>query len=113
MPKSFPLLCVAIALVMLCGCAMFSAWQEIPPPGGCDQCHTLPINADWAVAYKAAILSDERNRDYFKTPEYNMPRTGQPASSLEVRKVAEQKCFDCHKAPNFSHKGRMGSFHHH
>jgi hypothetical protein len=91
---------------------MLSAWQSIPPPGGCDQCHTLPISSNWQVAYKAPILSDERNRDYFKTEEYTMPRTERPASSLELRKVDELQCFECHRAPNASHKGRMGRFHH-
>jgi hypothetical protein len=64
------------------------------------------------LAYKAPILSDERNRTYFQTPEYNMPRADQPESSLEVRKLEDQKCFECHKAPNAAHKGRMGHFHH-
>jgi hypothetical protein len=112
MPRLHNLLCILSILILFCGCAMFSAWQSIPPPGGCDQCHTLPINANWKVAYQAPILNDERNRDYFKTSEYNMPKPDQPSSSLEVRKVQEQKCFECHKAPNASHKGRMGRFHH-
>lgn len=102
----------AVVILILSGCAMFQSWQSIPPPGGCDQCHTIPINANWQVAYKAPILSDERGRDYFKTTEYNMPRTDQPSSSLEMRKVEELKCFECHKAPNAAHKGRMGRFHH-
>jgi hypothetical protein len=113
MPNSFPLSSVLAVSLFICGCAMFSAWREIPPPGGCDKCHTLPINANWHVAYNAPILSDERGKDYFKTSEYNMPRKDQPSSSLEIRKVEEQKCFECHKAPNAAHRGRMGRFHHH
>jgi hypothetical protein len=113
MPNSFPLSSLLVVCLLICGCAMFTAWREIPPPGGCDKCHTLPINANWYVAYNAPILSDERGRDYFKTTEYNMPRTDQPSSSLEVRKVEEQQCFKCHKAPDAAHKRRMGSFHHH
>jgi len=112
MPKSLPLSSVMAVLLLLCGCAMFQAWQEIPPPGGCDQCHTLPISSNWQVAYKAPILSDERGRDFFKTPEYNMPKGDQPSSSLEIRKVEELKCFECHKAPNTAHRERMGRFHH-
>lgn len=112
MSKAFSLSSVAVIFLSLCGCAMFSAWQSIPPPGGCDQCHTLPIGTNWQVAYKAPILSDERNRDYFKTTEYNMPKTDQPSSSLEVRKIEELKCFECHKAPNAAHKSRTGRFHH-
>jgi len=100
------------SVFFICGCAMFTAWQAIPPPGGCDQCHKIPISTNWQLAYKAPILSDERNRDYFQTPEYNMPRTDKPASSLEVRKVEDQKCFESHKAPNEAHKGKMGRYHH-
>jgi hypothetical protein len=111
MPKILCLSCF-FSVFLICGCAMFIAWKAIPPPGGCDQCHTVPINANWQLAYKAPILSDERNRDYFQTPEYNMPRTDKPASSLELRKEGDQKCFDCHKTPDAAHKGRMGRFHH-
>ena len=111
MPKTFWLLCV-ISLPLVCGCAMLESWQAIPPPGGCDQCHTVPISANWQLTYKPAILADERDREYFQTPEYNMPGNDQPTSSLELRKVEDQKCFDCHKSPNAAHKGRMGRFHH-
>ena len=49
-----------VVLMLSSGCAMFSAWKTIPPPGGCDQCHTVPISANWQVVYKAPILSDEQ-----------------------------------------------------
>ncbi|HTP65539.1 MAG TPA: cytochrome C [Geobacteraceae bacterium] len=98
--------------ILSCGCAMFSAWKSIPPPGGCDQCHTIPINSQWTVAYKTPILSDERNRDFFQTPEYNQRPSDQPVSSLETRKVEDQKCFACHKSPDTAHKSRMGRYHH-
>jgi len=64
------------------------------------------------MAYKPPILSDERNRDYFQTPEYNARPSDQPVSSLETRKVEDQKCFACHKSPDAAHKGRMGRYHH-
>jgi hypothetical protein len=116
-PKGFPMpkclkLSFFIAIFPVCGCAMFSAWKTIPPPGGCDQCHTIPISANWQVAYKPPMLSDERNREYFQTGEYAMPKTAQPGSSLELRKVEELKCFECHKTPDAAHKGRTGRFHH-
>jgi hypothetical protein len=94
------------------GCAMFTAWKTIPPPGGCDQCHTVPLNYDWQLAYKAPILSDERDKLSFQTEKGTMPQTSKPASSLDVRKMEEQQCFDCHRLPNSKHKGRKGSFHH-
>lgn len=94
------------------GCAMLTSWKAIPPPGGCDQCHSVPINANWTVAYKAPILHDERDREYFQTEQYNLPPSDKPASKLEVKKVEDEKCFECHKSPSPSHKGRTGRYHH-
>ena len=112
MAKSLMYSCIFTVFLLLCGCAMFTAWQAIPPPGGCEQCHAVPINSNWKMVYRAPILHDERNRDYFQTTEYNMPKADQPASSLELRKVNDLKCFDCHKSPDEAHKGRKGSYHH-
>jgi hypothetical protein len=91
---------------------MFKSWQAIPPPGGCDQCHNTPISKNWFIAYKAPALSDEKGQLYFQTEQYSMPNTTKPASSLELRKVQELKCFECHNAPDMAHKKRMGRFHH-
>ncbi|HOP40322.1 MAG TPA: cytochrome C [Geobacteraceae bacterium] len=101
-----------IAITLSAGCAMFTSWKAIPPPGGCDQCHTLPISNNWQVAYKAPVLSDEKDRKYFQTEKYNLPAVDKPSSALEVRKVADEKCFECHRSPTPAHKGRMGRFHH-
>jgi hypothetical protein len=117
-PKELFMKRVRVALTLLaavacCGCTMFTAWKSIPPPGGCDQCHTLPISTNWQVAYKAPNLRDERDRNYFQTEKYSMPANEtQPASALEKRKVEEQRCFECHRAPSTAHKERMGRFHH-
>lgn len=100
-------------LSTLTGCAMLTAWKSIPPPGGCDQCHTVEIAANWRVTYQAATLSDERGQLSFQTPQYNTPiRQDQPASPLDAKKVEEQQCFVCHNAPTPAHKGRVGRFHH-
>lgn len=99
-------------LLVLSGCAMFTAWKSIPPPGGCDQCHSIPISADWKVAYQAPVLGDERGRVYFQTEAYTIPPTEKPVSPLEQRKVEELQCFACHKAPSTAHKERKGKFHH-
>ncbi len=106
------LLPLALLLTISSGCTMFTAWKTIPPPGGCDQCHTVPISANWQVTYKAPILSDERDRLSFQTEEGTMPQTGKPASSLDLRKVQEQPCFECHRSPDTKHKGRKGFYHH-
>lgn len=95
------------------GCQMLTAWRSIPPPGGCDQCHTVAISNNWRVAYQAPNLSDERNTLAFQTPGYNMPPPADSTmSSLEVRKVQDLKCFECHRAPSEVHKDRAGRYHH-
>lgn len=104
---------VALAFAaLLPGCTMIQSWKSIPPPGGCDQCHTVAISNNWTVAYKAPNLSDERDRNYFQTEAYTMQRQETGKSPLERRKVEELRCFECHKSPNEAHKGRMGRFHH-
>jgi hypothetical protein len=100
-------------LAMIYGCTMFSSWKSIPPPGGCDQCHTLPIATDWQLAFKTAVLTDEKRKgEAFQTEQYTMAQTSKPSSALDLRKMEEQKCFECHKAPNNAHKERLGRFHH-
>jgi hypothetical protein len=104
---------LVVVLLTLTGCAMLTAWKSIPPPGGCDQCHTIEIATNWKVSYQAATLSDERGQLPFQTPQYNTPiRQDQPASSMDIKKVEEQQCFVCHNAPTPAHKGRTGRFHH-
>ena len=101
-----------VLIGLLCSCAMLRAWKSIPPPGGCDQCHNLPISANWQVVYKAPTLNDERDRLAFQTEQYTMPQRPKPASSLEIRKEQDQLCFDCHKSPDAKHLERKGRYHH-
>lgn len=101
-----------MTLVLAVSCTMFTAWKAIPPPGGCDQCHSIPINNNWTVAYKAPTLSDEKDRKAFQTAASTMPSVERPTSALQIRKTADEDCFACHRTPTPSHKGRMGSFHH-
>lgn len=106
------ILAVFVATSLMTGCAMIHSWRSIPPPGGCDQCHTMQISNNWTVAYQAPILTDERDRKYFQTERYTMSRDKKGTSPLEQRKVEELRCFECHKSPDQAHKGRMGRFHH-
>ena len=96
----------------MAGCAMFTSWKSIPPPGGCDQCHTVAISTNWQVAYHPATVSDERTRQAFQTPEYNLAQQGKQASPMETKKIDELRCFECHKSPTPAHRERMGRFHH-
>ena len=108
----YSLLALAGLVFMISGCAMFTAWKSIPPPGGCDQCHSVAISTNWKATYQVASIADERGRLVFQTPEYNQPTLGGQESPLNTKKVEEMACFDCHKSPTPAHKGRKGRFHH-
>lgn len=111
MKQFFPSLILLAAA--LSGCSMFTAWKSIPPPGGCDQCHSVALSANWQIAYRAATVSDERGQLAFQTPQQNTPiRQNQPDSALDLRKVTDSRCFDCHNAPTPAHKNRTGKYHH-
>lgn len=102
----------AIVLYMLTACTMFTAWRSIPAPGGCEECHQVPISANWQVTYKPATLTNERNQEAFQSPESLLPRSGKPTTPLEKQKVEQLPCFECHNAPDASHKAMKGKFHH-
>jgi hypothetical protein len=106
------LLLIALMLYLLTACTMFTAWRSIPAPGGCEECHTVPISANWKVAYRAATLTDERGGQSFQKPESVMPSGQKPASPLETQKIEQLPCFDCHNAPDSAHKEMKGKFHH-
>jgi len=111
--KILPVLSVLVAVFCsIEGCAMFTAWKSIPPPGGCDQCHTTAISANWKITYQAANVADERGRLPFQTPEYNQPVSTLKGSPLESKKVEELACFECHKTQTAAHAGKKGRFHH-
>lgn len=104
---------IFLLILALPGCSMFTAWKSIPPPGGCDQCHSTELSGNWKVAYQAATVSDERGQLAFQTPQYNTPiRKNQPTSALDLRKIEDSRCFDCHNAPTTAHKERKGKYHH-
>ncbi|MFW9603871.1 MAG: cytochrome C [Trichlorobacter sp.] len=109
-------LTIALAVVASCGltaCSMFSAWKSIPPPGGCNECHSGEISANWKVMYQPVILSNEQGRLPFQQPGYDMPgRPSQPRSELDVKKVEDSRCFECHSTPNQAHTQFKGRYHH-
>lgn len=108
----FAMLMLLTVFMTLEGCAMFTAWKSIPPPGGCDQCHTVAISTNWQITYQAATVADERGRQSFQTPEYNFALKGNQGSTVESKKVEELRCFECHRAPTPAHRERKGRFHH-
>jgi hypothetical protein len=109
--KSLALIVTAAIGLLLTGCTMFGAWKAIPPPGGCDQCHSIPITSRWSAVYRPVTLGRDDNTEPFQTPGYTMP-DGRPTSPMETQKVEEAKCFDCHKEPSPAHRQRKGRYHH-
>jgi hypothetical protein len=103
------LVIVALVATTVLGCAMFSSWKAIPPPGGCDQCHTLPISANWEAAYSPPTLSEEGGRYTWQQETSVFPPGPSP---MEEQKVTGEPCFRCHHGPNRAHTDRLGRYHH-
>jgi len=108
----FLLLLLAGALLTLNACTMLTAWRSIPAPGGCEDCHKVPISANWQVSIKSVGLTDERGGLSFQQPDSLMMRTEKPASSIEKQKLEGLACFECHNSPDTQHKQMKGRFHH-
>lgn len=103
------LLPLILLSLMVGGCAMFRSWKSIPPPGGCSECHTGEISANWKVAYTPVLLTDETDRNPWQKQESVLPPETSP---LEQKKITEQRCFRCHKGPNKAHADYKGRYHH-
>jgi hypothetical protein len=109
MRKSSIVLVLVPLFLGLLGCTMFVSWRSIPPPGGCDQCHTLPISADWRVALKPVALADESGRESWQKGVLYIPAGDAP---LQEQKLTEERCFRCHKSPDRAHADYRGRYHH-
>lgn len=103
---------IAIVFYSLTGCTMFTAWRSIPAPGGCEECHKVPISANWQVSYKPVTLTDERAKEAFHLPESLVTKSERTVTGHERQKVEQSSCFECHNSPDALHKSRKGSFHH-
>jgi hypothetical protein len=99
-------------LIVLQSCTMFKSWRSIPAPGGCEQCHKVPISANWQVSYRPATIDDGTGRPAFQQPESLEMRTAKPDSAVEKQKLEGLACFECHNAPDSVHKPLKGKFHH-
>lgn len=106
------LLSIAMMLSTLTACNMFTAWRTIPAPGGCADCHTVPISANWNLAYRPVTLNDERGGQSFQQPGSLQPNSQKPVLPAETHKVEQLPCFDCHNSPDAAHKLMKGDFHH-
>ena len=100
---------VLLLFLFLSGCAMLTSWRAIPPPGGCDRCHQIPLTANWSAVYVPATMLDDEGHLPWQRPQ---PPVAAQSSSLEERMLSEQPCFDCHQGPNRAHSGYKGRYHH-
>lgn len=98
-----------VGCVVLTGCAMIGGWRSIPPPGGCDRCHTVAINADWRATITAAQLSREDGTPPWQQEGAVLPT---PPSPVEQQLLQDERCFRCHREPDGSHQGYRGRYHH-
>lgn len=100
---------VILTVTALSGCAMFSSWTSIPPPGGCDRCHTVAISANWRATITPVQLTREDGKPPWQREESVLP----PATSpVEQQLLSDERCFRCHNEPDGSHREYQGNYHH-
>ncbi|MHB8763388.1 MAG: hypothetical protein ACYDA8_03465 [Deferrisomatales bacterium] len=125
MPRA---LYAAVAALAVAGCVAGHLKKDIPPPGGCDQCHLQKITSDWQVTVTPVQLGREgglpEDRDVVLAGLRRVPFHREVASRrLEVFAEAAPKevvgdpetgiqCFVCHRSPGPPHEALRGRFHH-
>jgi len=101
---------VVLTVTTLSGCAMFSSWTSIPPPGGCDRCHSVAISTNWRATITPVQLTREDGTPPWQQEE--SVRTGVATTPVDQQLLADERCFRCHREPNETHRERRGSYHH-
>lgn len=99
-----------VMLVTLSGCAMFRSWTAIPPPGGCDRCHTVAISANWQATLTPVQLTREDGTPPWQQEE--SVRTDASTSPVDQQLLSDERCFRCHREPNATHHEQRGRYHH-
>lgn len=100
---------VILTVITLSGCAMFRSWTAIPPPGGCDRCHTVAISANWRATIAPVQLTGEDGKPPWQQQESVLPAATSP---VEQQLLSDERCFRCHNEPDATHRERRGSYHH-
>ncbi len=92
-----------VGLLALSGCAaLFHSHGRIPPPEGCTQCHSKPIEGNWHVLFKPAAINDEQDAGHGSVIAGGKPPAdGQP-----------RRCFTCHHTPAKNHGWYRGTYDH-
>jgi len=110
------------------GCLLAHLSREIPPPGGCDQCHRQKIASNWEMAIAPVTLGKEGGvpeggdialRELQSIPYHrDVPskRLAVFAATAPSAAVGDAEtgiqCFICHRSPGPPHEELRGSFHH-
>lgn len=118
----------AATLLLAYGCLLGHVTREIPPPGGCDQCHRYTIAGRWEVSIAPAALGREggvpEDTDIVLRELRDMPLHREvPARRLQVFAATAPReamgdpetgiqCFVCHRSPGPPHQELRGTFPH-
>lgn len=100
---------VALMILLTClsGCNMLTAWQTIPPPGGCDRCHQQQISARWQLVLTSAEVPQAADRYAWQRPQDDLPSGSRGPEPPFV----EEACFGCHRSPDQAHAAYRGRYH--
>ncbi len=117
-----------LAALVAYGCLLGHVTKEIPPPGGCDQCHRYTIAGRWEVSIAPVALGREggipEDTDIILRELQQVPvHKDVPSKRLEVFAAAAPRevvgdvesgiqCFVCHRSPGPPHPGLRGTFPH-
>ncbi len=110
------------------GCVLSHLSKDIPPPGGCDQCHRQKIGGDWSLALAPVQLGREGGipedqdivmRELLQVPSHRevpAKRLAVFAAAAPPETVGEREtgiqCFVCHRSPGPPHGEVRGRFEH-
>jgi hypothetical protein len=102
--------------------------MDIPPPGGCDECHRQKISSNWEMGIAPVSLGKEGgvpgDRDIVLRELRSMPyhkevpskRLAVFAATAPPQAVGDPEtgiqCFVCHRSPGPPHEELRGTFHH-
>lgn len=119
---------LALLALTAVGCVIGHLTKDIPPPGGCDQCHRQKIGGDWSLAIAPVQLGEQggipEDKDIVMRQLLQVPSHREvPAKRLEVFAAAAPpetvgeaergiQCFICHRSPGPPHGELRGRFDH-
>lgn len=105
-------------------CVLSHVRMEIPPPGGCDQCHRAKIAGDWELRASPVALGRDGGgpdvRDIVLKEVQSLPYHQQvPVKKLAVYAAGAApeafgseetgvQCFACHESPGPPHEKSRG-----